>query len=366
MRRNAVIPLVLGLAIGLAAVKFGVDAIRKAKASGGTNITAVRAKVDINAYEEIRADMVEAVETTDSLFAPTHDRIPEVTKAVGRVTCKAIPKSAPVLMSMLAPEGTKQGMVGRIPTGFRGVSLKIDEVSGVAYQIKVGDWVDVSVVMDIESDAHGKKDVISDVLLQRVRVAAVGYGQQEGGPDSAAKIKPAKSATLLVKEEDVPKLQLAMVRGKVALALRPEDDVVKDAPNSAFESEMGGRKSIPEPSKPEPVRLVKSQPKPEPLPDPEVPHVVSVFHRAAGTTQAQAIEQVTFENAKSARIVAVQIGQPNRAAAALSGSRERSRPTPASRNEAVPEPVQDPGREGGVPDPSDAIPDPEPESDEQP
>ena len=153
MKRTAIIPLVLGLGIGLLAVKFGVDSIRKAQASiaARQSVTVVRAKQDIAAYEGIQKDMVETVETADSLFAPATERMDKVETAIGRVTSKPIPKNAPVLLSMLAPVGTRPGMVGRIPPGYRAVSVKIDEVSGVAYQVQPGDWVDVIVVMDVDT-----------------------------------------------------------------------------------------------------------------------------------------------------------------------------------------------------------------------
>ncbi|MBI1824907.1 MAG: Flp pilus assembly protein CpaB [Planctomycetes bacterium] len=325
MKRNAIIPLVLGLTIGLVAVKFGVDAIRRAKASGGTNITAVRTKMDINSFEKIKPEMIEAVETTDSLFAPANERISDMTKAVGRVTSKAVPKGSPLLLSMLAPEGTNEGMVGRIPQGFRGISIKIDEATGVAYHLKVGDWVDVSVVMDVESGARGKKDVISEVLLQHVQVAAVGYGQDAGGGGSDAKaaMKPAKSATLLVAEEDVPKLHLAMTRGKVSLALRGDDDTLQKKSTIAFESEMGSGKA--KDAKPEPEMTAKTTPPP---PKPVAPKLtardlpcdVLVYHRWPNKA-TQSVEQITFQNPASSKIVAVSVGLPTRAAAAMNNTR---------------------------------------------
>src|SRR3990172_1430242 len=178
MSRKAIIPLVLGLGIGLLAVKFVVESIQKAQASNasGKGVTAVRAKQDIEAHEEISKEMVETVETADNLFAPQNDRIEKIERAIGRVAAKPIPRSAPVLLSMLAPVGTKPGMVGRIPAGYRAVSVKIDEVTAAGYQIQPGDWVDVIVGMDIDSGNNRKKETIAEVILQHVQVVAVGQG----------------------------------------------------------------------------------------------------------------------------------------------------------------------------------------------
>jgi pilus assembly protein CpaB len=349
MKRKAIIPLVLGLGIGLLAVKFGIDSIRRAQASNASrqSVTVVRAKQDIAGYEEIQKDMVETVETADSLFAPANERLDKVELAIGRVASKPIAKNTPVLLSMLAPPGTRAGMVGRIPPGFRAVSVKIDEVSGVAYQVQPGDWVDVIVVMDVESGARGKKETIAEVILQHVQVAAIGQGTgSEPEPAKGAQMKPAKSATLLVPEIEVPKLHLAGTRGKITLAMRGEDDKTPTLPARAYESEImnstrsaAADKTPPAPTPPPPP-VAKRAPAP---PEPE-PHAVLVFHGSM-TNQAKSVERITFENAHSARILEMSQGGPTRASMMMSGAKGRS---PA----AAPKPTgaaKTPGDQGGSP-----------------
>jgi len=315
------------------AVKFAINTIRQAQASSESNkpVTVVRAKLDIAAHEEIQKDMVETVETADSLFAPANERMDKLETAIGRVTAKAIPKNAPVLLSMLAPEGTRPGMVGRIPSGYRAVSVKIDEVSGVAYQMQPGDWVDVIVVMDIDAGSKGKKETIAEVILQHIQVAAIGYGTNPESEANPSKMKPAKSATLLVPEEEVPKLHLAGTRGKITLAMRGEDDQSQNTPAVAYGSEIM-RGTTPEPSvavAPPPAPPVAKRLPPPPEPD---PHSVMVFHGATMTGQPTTLEQITFENAKSSRIMSMAQGAPTRASATITGAKDRgrTRPTRAS------------------------------------
>jgi pilus assembly protein CpaB len=340
MNRRAIIPLLVGLGIGLLAVKFAIDTIRKAQAASGSNktVTVVRAKLDIAAHEEIQKDMVETVATVDSLFAPANERMDKVDTAIGRVAAKPIPKNAPVLLSMLAPEGTRPGMVGRIPPGYRAVSVKIDEVSGVAYQMQPGDWVDVIVVMDIDAGTKGKKETIAEVILQHVQVAAIGYGTDPEADAKPSKMKPAKSATLLVPEEEVPKLHLAGTRGKITLAMRGEDDKTPTLPTRAYGSEiMNSTRTAPaEPTPPAPTP--PSVPAP---PEPE-PYTVMVFHGTT-TNQPLTVERVTFENAHSSKLVDVTDAAPKRAT--MSGGKGRS---PA----AAPQPTgaaKAPGDQGGSP-----------------
>lgn len=343
MKRKAIIPLLLGLGVGLFTVKLAVDAIRKAQAASRSTQTvkAVRATQDINAYEEINATMVEVVETADSLFAPTRERIETIDEVVGRVAAKAIPERAPVLRAMLAPEGTPPGMVGRIPPGYRAVSVRIDEVTGVAYQIKPGDWVDVIVVMDIDSRTRGRKETIAEVILQHVQVAAIGHATTQQPSSGGTKVKPAKSATLFVREEDVPKLHLAATRGKVTLAMRGADPEITDSRRPS--ANMGDviaalREPAPSPGTvPSWMQAMgklleqqggqpKRRPADQPVEvEPEPPHTVTVYRGAPGGGTPGAVERITFENGDSTNIIEVAQGHPSRASATLGVSRDSGR-----------------------------------------
>jgi len=357
MKRRAMVPLILGLVIGLVAVKFAVDSIRKAQASNQAKQTfsLVRAKLDIDAHAELRPEMLEMIETSDAQLAPANERIEKLELATGRVTAKAIPKSVPVLLSMLSPEGTRAGMVGRIPPGFRAVSVKIDEVSGVAYQLQPGDWVDVIVVMDIDTGTRGKKETMAEVILQHVQVAAIGYGTSSEAEAATSKVKPAKSATLLIPEEEVPKLHLAGTRGKITLAMRGEDDKTLETPTVAYGSDIlsGLRPVAPTPTsatpvEPSPAPVVTRRPAPvEPEP---LPHAVMVFHGTTAGKAGTAVERITFENAHSGKIVEMGLGGPTRASAVMTAPKERARPATRQPASTTKEPAESADSDHGAED----------------
>lgn len=326
MKGKAMIPLILGLAIGLLAVKLTVDAIKRAQGSSQAKdtITAVRARQDIPSFARITKEMIEVVETADTLFTPAHDRIDSLDQAIGRVTAKAVPKHSPLLLSMLASEGTPAGMVGRIPPGFRAVSVKTDEVSGVAYQLQPGDWVDVIVVMDVNM-GRGKKETIAEVILQHIQIAAIGRGTQSDAGSTAGSTKPAKSATLLVPEEDVPKLHLAATRGKITLAMRGDDAQTTEAGAYAkSEDLLASLRSlaapVPDVSRPSAMRFRN------PEPAQESPHKVVVYRGSAVNPNARFVEQITFANTQSSLILEVSQGNPTRQSNTMGLSGSRTRP----------------------------------------
>jgi pilus assembly protein CpaB len=218
MKSKAIIPLVIGLAVGLVAIKMGLDVVKKAQGAnqGGASVDIVVAARSIPLAAEITEQMVKTVKTPREL-APT-GVFSTVSDVLGRVNRAEIPKGAPVTASVLAPPGTSPGMPSRIPEGFRAVSVKVDEDTQVSGFLQPGCRVDVAAVMT--ASVGGRRDMISKVILQNVEVAAVGQSLASEGSEANL----TRSVTLLVLPRDVPKLHLAASKGKIRLALRSRID----------------------------------------------------------------------------------------------------------------------------------------------
>lgn len=303
MKGKAIIPLALGLFVGLMAVKFLVGKIQDAKGSSGQSniVQVVRARMDIDAFSPITEELIEVIETEENPFTPEASRFSNLEDVVGRVTSKAIPKESPVLNSMLAPKGTVAGVRGRIKKGYRAVAVKIDEMTGVGYQLQPGDWVDVIVVMDVKTGvASTRKRTVAEVILQHVEILAVGRmttGATEPGVTQTT--KPAKSATLAVLEKDAPKLHLASTRGKITLSMRGNDSTVSEKPILAVDNfgappqdiEVIPNNPIPTPA-PAPVRVVKM----------DRPFTMTIWEGGRDTASRR-VHQTTFEGATSRNII---------------------------------------------------------------
>ena len=220
MKSRAIIPLVVGLAVGILAIKLFADVLKKAKgAQTGETVRVVCAKADIGSTIEIKETMLELKPVPKSLV-PTQSFY-ETKEVIGRVAAVVIPKGGPIVASGLAPKGTQAGMAVRIPDGYRAVAVKVDEWAGVAGWVKPGSHVDVVAVMSGGSGSS-RDETISKVILENVEVLAV--GQDLGSTQVDANATLPKSVTVLVRPDDVTKLHLASTKGQIRLAMRNSRD----------------------------------------------------------------------------------------------------------------------------------------------
>lgn len=259
MKGRTIIPLVLGLGIGIFAIKMFVDVLKKAQGAGGDTVSLVRARGDIAATLQITDAMIETAMVPKSV-APKQ-AISDPQEVIGRVSAQMIPQGMPIVSSMLSPKGTLAGMAARIPDGYRAVAVKVDEVVGVAGWVKPKSRVDVVAVMQI--NGSGRNETISRVILQNVEVLAVGQDIGNGGEDGAAM---AKSVTLLVTPDAVPKLHLASTKGTIRLAMRNQNDGEGGQMASTTDNDLLdiAPASRPAPTSPLLVGLLSKQPKPAP------------------------------------------------------------------------------------------------------
>lgn len=244
--------MVMGLGIGALAIKLGLNTLQRAKASAQVDIvSAVVAVNDIPATVAITQEMVKALKTPVTPLLG-RDSYQEVKDVIGRVALTSIPRGAVVNEELLAPKGTPSGLTVRIPMGFRAVSVKVNEVSSVGYQLRPGSIVDVIAVMR----TGRRKRSVSRIILQQIKVVAVGRALTSTA-SSSGKTKAAKSVTLLVKDTDVPKLHMAQTSGKVTLAMRSPDDTLVSDTGQANESELLGE-TQPKPAETAQVRPAQS------------------------------------------------------------------------------------------------------------
>jgi pilus assembly protein CpaB len=122
-----------------------------------------------------------------------------------------------------------------IPEGMRAVSVRVNEVVGVAGYVLPGNRVDV---VATASPTEQRADTTSKVVLSNVQVLTAGTRMEQGQDQS----KPVQVTvvTLLVYPEQAERLALASTEGKIQLALRnPLDQGAPTTPGIKTSGLMG-------------------------------------------------------------------------------------------------------------------------------
>src|SRR4249919_2950690 len=132
-----------------------------------------------------------------------------------RVALRTIQVNQPLLAADLSGEGQNASIAALLPDGMRALTVRINDVSGVAGFVKPNDTVDVLITRS-PIGGNGEGAQVTDVLLQNVRVIAMGTDAvgADGRPS------PTNSTTLEVNPLDAQKLVLGQQLGSLSLALR--------------------------------------------------------------------------------------------------------------------------------------------------
>ncbi len=140
---------------------------------------------------------------------------------VGAVTRRAFAQGEPITSSAIVqPEG-RGFMAAQLEPGYRAVAIDIDRQTAAGGFIQPNDRVDVIVTSRSQTrDAGGGERVNSNIILEDVRVLAVGdTTQTQTGGESPQTIE-AGVAVLELTAEDARSLALANELGTISLALR--------------------------------------------------------------------------------------------------------------------------------------------------
>ena len=139
-------------------------------------------------------------------------------KVIGRVTRQPLVAGEPILESRLAPVDMKGGLSATLEPGKRAITVRVNDVIGVAGFALPGSYVDVLV-----SARDARNEPFSKIVLDRVKVLAVA---QETAADPT-KPKVVNAVTLELTPAESERLDLARSVGSLSLALRNELDRAK-------------------------------------------------------------------------------------------------------------------------------------------
>ena len=181
---------------------------------------------------------------------------------VGRGLLANVVENEPVVESKLASREAGAGLPPSITPGMRAMSVKVNEVIGVAGFVVPGTHVDVIVTV------RQKDDSLSRVVVSNVQVLTAGTRiDQENSKDG--KPIPTSVVTLLVFPEDAERIALAQSEGQLMLSLRNPTDLTPTETKGAKTATLFGGAAAAAPPEPgRPARRIVSAPPPPPPPPP--------------------------------------------------------------------------------------------------
>jgi pilus assembly protein CpaB len=219
-RRNRTL-LVLLLAAGLAALAtYGVFRIIKSiperQVEVATKYVAVAAQ-NLPLGTRLSKDQVKVVGWPAA--APVDGSFDSVDAVVGRGLVQPVAANEPLTETKLAPKEAGAGLSPSIPPGMRALSVKVNDVIGVAGFTVPGARVDVVVVVREQNNSMARA-VVSNL---QVLTAGTKYDIEQAKDGEPI---PSSVVTLLVTPEQAERITLAQSEGQITLVLRNPLDVV--------------------------------------------------------------------------------------------------------------------------------------------
>lgn len=156
----------------------------------------------------------------DAIPANSFSSIAELTKGDKRVVLASIEPNEPVVANKITGPGQKATLSALLEDGMKAVTIRVNDVGGVAGFVLPGDRVDVLLTRQSEKESGA-----SDVVLQNVKV----LGIDQMADERAEKPVVGKAVTLEVDTVSAQKLALAEAAGNLSLALRKAGDVAAES-----------------------------------------------------------------------------------------------------------------------------------------
>ncbi|MCQ8871815.1 Flp pilus assembly protein CpaB [Mesorhizobium sp. LMG17149] len=222
MRANTLIMIVLAGVFGvLAVVLVNIWLAGQRSAMAQTGIvqasTVVVAAMPLKFGDTLSADKLREVAwPAGSIPAGAFKTTKEALAGEGtRQALQTISANEPVLASKITGPGQRATLSAVLGEGMKAVSIRVNDVLGVAGFVFPGDRVDVLLTRTVRSDDGADKSFV-DVLLQSMKVLAIDQ-VADVSKDSPTVVK---SVTLEASTKDAQKLTLAAGAGQLSLALR--------------------------------------------------------------------------------------------------------------------------------------------------
>jgi pilus assembly protein CpaB len=199
---------------------------------------------------------------------PLQGGFSSIDEVVDRGLITSVVENEPISENKLSTKEAGAGLAPTISQGMRAISIRVNEVIGVAGFVLPGSRVDVVVILANKSSLGGG-DTFSRVVVSNVPVLTAGtrYDQEESRTD--AKAIRSSVVTLMVSPVDAERIALAQSQGELVLTLRHPLDVAPTEDNRGVRMAglfTGSDEPAPKPaSAPAVRRAIPPSPPPPPV-----------------------------------------------------------------------------------------------------
>jgi pilus assembly protein CpaB len=271
MDRNKRTAIVLTIAVLLAAVaSLGmyrvVSARLASEASAVKTVDVVVAQRPLPLGTRLTRDHVKLARWPADTQVPA--AFAKVDEVVDRGLIATVEENEPLTAAKVAPLEAGAGLPPSIPPGMRAVSVKVNEVVGVAGFVVPGTRVDVMVTL---TNRQAQQESMTRVVVSNVQVLTAGTRiDQENAKDG--KPIPSTVVTLLVSPEDGERIALAASEGQITLTLRNTLDTSPTSTSGVRITSLLGQPAVAAPARPRapraspPAKPVKPEPAAAPAP----------------------------------------------------------------------------------------------------
>lgn len=228
--------LLLALLTGLAAAVYAAGWV--SRQGGIASNKVVVAAVDIELGSRVNPQMLSLVDWPSGSLPP--GSFTDAKALEDRVVKVGVLRGEAILEGKLAPVGTQGGLSAVIASGKRAMTVRVNDVVGVAGFALPGNYVDVMVNAQQDKSRGEEGRQISKTVLEKVLVLAVA---QEANRDDT-KPKVVSAVTLELSLEDSEKLDLARSVGTLSLVLRNQMDKTTVATAGITKGQLFGEKEI--------------------------------------------------------------------------------------------------------------------------
>ena len=248
------IVILVSLVVGAAAVAVAARWVAT-QASIATTQVVVAAR-DLEVGTRLGPEMVQVVDWPAGVALK--EPFTSADKVKDRVINTQVLRGEPIVAGKLAAPGEKGGLSAVLEQGTRAITVRVNEIVGVAGFALPGNYVDVMVNTPDETNHP-----ISKIVLQRILVLAV--AQEVSTGDNKPRV--VNAVTLQVTPSEAEQIDLARSIGSLSLVLRSQID--KESPTTVGARKNDLLKGSPIALLPAaPVNTAKSGAGPAPAPKP--------------------------------------------------------------------------------------------------